>query len=106
MRSAPPDPGRSIGFVLRGTKSNRDAIGCRVMIQVDDVTQTGFRLAGNGYQCSSEGSVNFGVGSAKTVDRVIVEWPDGDQSILSQLPSDSDYLIIQGATDAFELRRP
>ncbi len=99
------DAGESIRFFLCSTRSQRDAIGCRVTVEIGDQSHTGFLLAGNGYQCSCERSILFGTGIAKQVDRVTVEWPDGDRSLFNAISTGDDYLIVQGDADAFKLPR-
>jgi len=98
--------GRSIRFSLRGTTSNRDAIGSRVTVQVGEQTMTGFSLAGDGYQCSSERRIVIGVGAADQINRVSIQWPTGENSEFASLATNNDYLIIEGETDAFPLAVP
>jgi hypothetical protein len=94
---------KSVRFFLRAYDAHRDAIGCRVTVKFGPQTQTQFLLAGNGFQCSNERVLTFGVGKANQVDRVVVDWPNGDQNTYSGILSGNDYLLIQGTLEAFDL---
>jgi hypothetical protein len=68
---------RSIRFKLRGTKSNRDAIGAVVRVFTPDGTQSRMVKTGSSYLSQSELAVTFGLGKRDRVDRVVIEWPNG-----------------------------
>jgi len=68
---------RSIRFHLRGTASNRDAIGALVRIEYGGTSQTRVVKSGASYLSQSELPVTFGVGQRDTVDRAVVTWPLG-----------------------------
>jgi hypothetical protein len=68
---------RSIRFKLRGTKSNRDAIGAVVRVFTPDGTQSRMVKTGSSYLSQSELAVTFGLGKRDRVDRVAIEWPSG-----------------------------
>ena len=63
-----------VGFVLRGTVSNRDAIGARV--QADG--QTKWLAAGSGYLAQNTKRIYFGLGVEKTIRILKVTWPSGE----------------------------
>jgi hypothetical protein len=62
---------------LRGTKSNRDAIGAMVRLTTPDGTQSRMVKTGSSYLSQSELMLTFGLGRRETADRVAVEWPSG-----------------------------
>ena len=68
---------RSIRFRLRGTKSNRDAIGAVVRIQLGGQTRSRMVKSGSSYLSQSELPVTFGLGPSGRADRVTVAWPSG-----------------------------
>jgi hypothetical protein len=61
--------------------------GARVVATVGGVELVRFVDGGNGYQGSSEPLVHFGVGSATVVDELRVEWPRGNVTILTDVPT-------------------
>jgi hypothetical protein len=68
---------RSIRFRLRGTKSNRDAIGAVVRVYTPDGTQSRMVKTGSSYLSQSELAVTFGLGKRDSAGRVVIEWPSG-----------------------------
>jgi tetratricopeptide (TPR) repeat protein len=72
---------------LRGTKSNRDAIGAWVEVDTAEGKQWD-RVAGwSGYGCSSSHQLHFGLGSAHRAARIIVQWPAGSVTRLEDVPA-------------------
>jgi Flp pilus assembly protein TadD len=82
----------SIAFVLRGTKSNRDAIGARV--QVDG--QVKWLSAGSGFLSQHSKKVIFGLGSREIAKRVRIVWPSGTSQELVDLKGSHTYTITEG----------
>ena len=68
---------RSIRFHLVGTKSNRDAIGSRVSILYNGLTQWRIVKSGSSYLSQSELPVTFGLGGHDRVETVLIQWPSG-----------------------------
>ncbi len=60
---------------LRGTKSNRDAIGARV--EVDG--QVKWLSAGSGYLSQHTKVLHFGLGGRDRVEKILIHWPSGKQ---------------------------
>jgi len=60
---------------LKGTRSNRDAIGARVEIQADGKTQVGEVRSGGSYLSHSDMRLHFGLGAASRVDRQTWQMP-------------------------------
>ena len=75
-------PGRTwLGLRLVGNASNREGLGARVRVgsQSDQMTTS------VGYASSSDYGVHFGLGDARTVDRVEVAWPSGVRQVLEHV---------------------
>ena len=83
-----------IGFSLRGTKSNRDAIGSAVRIEACGQQQ--FEATGNGgsYLSRNDPRVHFGLGSCSKVDRVEITWPDGAKQLVRN-PGVNRYIDVR-----------
>src|SRR6202051_2000969 len=71
------DLGASVAFRLRGQKSNRDAIGAAITIEVGVLRQTKYLQAGSGFLAQHSKEVFFGVGKAEGTIRATVRWPSG-----------------------------
>lgn len=69
--------GNWIELKLIGVKSNRDAIGARVMLEAGGLTQIREVDGGNGYAGESTRRVHFGLGQATKIDRLEIKWPSG-----------------------------
>ena len=81
----------SIAFRLRGTKSNRDAIGAVVTIQTEVGSQTRSLQvrslqAGSGFLSQHSKDVFFGLGAAKGPLRASIRWPSGLVQEFHDLP--------------------
>jgi hypothetical protein len=66
-----------IAFRLRGSKSNRDAIGTVVTLHADSGTMVRQVQGAGGYLSQSSKTVHFGVGARMKVDWVEIVWPSG-----------------------------
>jgi tetratricopeptide (TPR) repeat protein/peroxiredoxin len=86
----------SIAFRLRGTKSNRDAIGASITIETDAGCQTRMLRAGSGFLSQHSKDVHFGLGSAKGPVRASIRWPSGLAQKFANLPMNHLILIEEG----------
>ncbi len=68
---------RSVRFHLRGTKSNRDAIGAIVRLTTPEGTQSRMVRTGSSYLSQSELALTFGIGKVDRASHVAIEWPSG-----------------------------
>ncbi|HET7151563.1 MAG TPA: CRTAC1 family protein [Candidatus Acidoferrum sp.] len=87
---------RSIRFELRGTKSNRDAIGATVQIFADDLRQVRMIRAGSSYLSQSELPVTFGLAKRDKIERAVVTWPSGRIEEFKDLQSGRSYKCLEG----------
>ncbi|MCP4654525.1 MAG: CRTAC1 family protein [bacterium] len=71
------NPGNWLEIKLIGTRSNRDAIGARVIVTTSGESWMREVNGGNGYSSSSTKRVHFGLGSVTAVDSVEIRWPSG-----------------------------
>jgi len=65
---------------LVGRRSNRDGLGATVRVVAEGKTYTRLHDGKSGYLSQSAMPLYFGLGSAKTVERVEVRWPSGARS--------------------------
>jgi hypothetical protein len=66
-----------VEFRLRGTWSNRDAIGALVRLYMGKEVMIRQVEAAGGYLSQSSKTVHFGLGNRKKIDRVGIRWPRG-----------------------------
>lgn len=76
-------PGNWVDLKLIGTRSNRDAIGTRVVLSAGGTSSLREVNGGNGYSSQSTTRLHFGMGVVSRVDRVEIRWPNGLVETLS-----------------------
>ncbi len=82
VKELPP----SIAFRLRGTKSNRDAIGASITIENGTSRQTRMLQCGSGFLSQHSKDFFFGLGDGKGPVRASIRWPSGLVQELHDLP--------------------
>ena len=85
------DIGDSIAFRLRGTKSNRDAIGTSITVEAGRLRQTKYLQAGSGFLAQHSKEVFFGVGKPEGTIRVhdsLAKWALSEIRRSTGKPSD------------------
>jgi len=87
----------SISFRLKGTKSNRDAIGASVTIEVGKLSQTRMLQAGSAFLSQHTKDLLFGLGSAIGPIRAKIHWPSGLVQELRNLPTNHRIWVDEGA---------
>ncbi len=98
LKNVLTDLGPSIAFRLRGTKSNRDAIGAVVTVQTESASQTRSLQAGSGFLSQHSKDVFFGLGEARNPVRASIRWPSGLLQELQNLPINHRVWVEEGST--------
>ena len=93
MENLPP----SIAFRLRGTKSNRDAIGAVITLETELGHQTRLLQAGSGFLSQHSKDVFFGLGAAKGPVHGSIRWPSGLVQQLHDLPINHRVWVEEGS---------
>lgn len=83
---------------LRGTKSNRDAIGANIELTSGGTTQWRQIMPTKSYLSASELVVTFGLGKSTKVEQAEVTWPRGLRQVLKDLPADRLITIEEPAS--------
>jgi Flp pilus assembly protein TadD len=99
LRLAMHDIGNSITFRLRGTKSNRDAIGAAITVEAGTLRQTKYLWAGSGFLSQHTKELFFGLGKAEGVVTARVRWPSGLKQAFDGLPVNHRIEIEEAAAD-------
>jgi tetratricopeptide (TPR) repeat protein/peroxiredoxin len=93
IKGLPP----SISFRLRGTKSNRDAIGAVITVETELGRQVRSLQAGSGFLSQHSKDVLFGLGAAKGPVRASIHWPSGLLQEIDNLPLDHRVWVEEGS---------
>jgi len=70
---------------LIGTRSNRDAVGAKIVITTENGSQTDQITGGASYLSANDLRVHFGLGSAEEIKLLKVKWPSGAEQIVQSL---------------------
>ena len=91
--------GNWIKLDLRGTSSNRAAIGARVrltaVIKGKERTQTREVDAGNGFRSQGDLKQHFGLGDATTAVRAEIRWPSGKTQVVENLAAGKVHVVTE-----------
>ena len=84
-----------IKILLEGVKSNRSAIGARVLVHYGSKVQAQARVSQSSYFSSSDPRLHFGIGESKVVD-VEIYWPNGLHERQNAIPANQLVTIREG----------
>jgi hypothetical protein len=81
---------------LRGIESNTQAIGARIRVVAGDDKYLAEVGSQPSYLSQNSMVAHFGLGRATHVDSLVVRWPLGQTSLLTDLESDLTYTVVEG----------
>ncbi len=90
--------GSTISFSLKGTKSNRDAIGAVIELETAQGRQRNSIRAGSGYLSQHSKVLCFGLGTEPTSVRATILWPSGARQVFEKLPPGHRIEIQEGSS--------
>lgn len=99
LRNALPRIGNSVVFHLRGTKSNRDAIGAAITIECAGRRQTKYLQAGSGFLSQHTKELFFGIGDENSGLNASIRWPNGTVQGFQNVPPNHRVEIVEGSRD-------
>lgn len=85
--------GRRIGLDLIGRKSNRDAIGARVVVHTNKGMITRQVKGGGSYLASNDPRLTIGLGAIDRIDRVEIIWPSGITQTIAAIELDAMRVV-------------
>jgi len=80
--------------VLVGTRSNRNGLGATVRVHAAGQTYTKYNDGKSGYLSQSVLPLYFGLGDATKIDRVEVDWPSGQEQVVTSGVRENHVLRI------------
>jgi hypothetical protein len=84
-----------ITFDLKGSVSNRDALGTRVKIISGGKVQTGQKRSTTGYLSQNDSRLHFGLGKNKIVEKIEIIWPSGKTQTIENARANQILSIIE-----------
>jgi len=80
---------------LKGTTSNRDAIGARIKITSGRKTQTTQKRTTTGYLSQNDPRMHFGLGKNDMVEKIEVLWPSGKSQVIENIKVNQILKIVE-----------
>ncbi|MEJ2008778.1 MAG: tetratricopeptide repeat protein, partial [Acidobacteriota bacterium] len=97
LRNVAEGIGETIAFRLRGTRSNRDAVGAWITVESGGVRQSNFLQAGSGFCSQHSKEMFFGLGRSPGPVRATIRWPSGLVHTYENLPVNHRVEIVEGS---------
>ncbi len=95
LRNDAPPGNHWIKIRLEGTKSNRSAIGARVLVRYGGKVQVQELLSQSSFLSSNDPRLHFGLGSVTAVD-IEVHWPSGLAESVKSVAADQLLTLQEG----------
>ncbi len=96
LRNDTPTENRWLRLQLVGTKSNRDAVGARVEVEVAGRTIARQRKGGCSVFSANDPRLTIGVGTAPEVKKLTVRWPSGAVTTREAIKTNQALRIVEG----------
>ncbi len=97
LRNDAPPENHWIKVRLQGTKSNRSAIGARVVVRYGSKVQVQEVMSQSSYVSANDPRLHFGLGSTDSVE-LEVRWPMGTVEVHKNIPADRLITLQEGST--------
>jgi hypothetical protein len=88
-----------IHIKLVGTDSNREGVGTRVAVQVQDRTLHQQRTAGQGFSSTNSSFLIFGLDDAPATGPITLRWPSGLVQTLPPMAADQAIVVTEGSEE-------
>ena len=87
--------GNFIKIDFKGPPGNKMGIGSTVTVWLGGKLQMAELTLSRGYESSMEPMLYFGTGRSKTIDSLVVIWPDGKKPVNAEgeCKSETDFII-------------
>lgn len=98
IRYAIPNGNNWLKLTFQGIQSNSNGIGARIEIygawgkQIRDVR------SGEGFKYMSSLNTHFGLGTASTIDQVVIKWPSGIVDTFTNVAPNQVLNVVEGQT--------
>jgi hypothetical protein len=82
--------------LIGGAASTRDGVGATLRLRTGGMTQREDILSGGSFMSSNDQRAHFGIGDARKVDQLEIDWPSGKVQEVSVPGVDRIYTIVEG----------
>ncbi|WP_209403137.1 VCBS repeat-containing protein [Pseudozobellia sp. WGM2] len=80
---------------LKGSGKNTHGIGCKIEINIGEQIQVQEMMPTRGFQSSVDYNLLFGLGTADTINQLIITWPDNSKQILENVSANQLLILDQ-----------
>ncbi len=87
--------GNFLDVRLVGKESNRLGIGARLVAKIGGRQLFRDQFPVNSYRSQAPNRVHFGIGSAESVDELIIRWPSGKTQAIQNIRSNQHLVISE-----------
>lgn len=95
LKNTSPVAGRSIMLRLIGTRSNRDAIGARAVLQTSGGKYLRQIFGGGSYLSQGPYEMHWGIPENDSPVSLEIVWPDATRQVLTDLVAGEHYTVVQ-----------
>lgn len=85
----------SVSIELIGTSSVRDAFGAELHAKVGDRELYRQLVSGDGYMCTNQKIVQFGLGESDRLTSIEISWPSGIKETYRDITPDANWVAIE-----------
>jgi Flp pilus assembly protein TadD/peroxiredoxin len=96
----------SLAVRLRGTASNRDAIGARVTVETDRLHKVKVVQSGSGFLSQHSKELLIGLGASERILKLTISWPSGKTQVFTDVPLNTRLRIVEGGAIEAEAFKP
>ena len=89
-------PGNYLTVTLRGTDSNRDAVGAMATVSSGSGSVTRWVSGGEGYHDLHSFPLEFGLYDGEHVEQLEIRWPSGLVETYSGIPANQHIVVVEG----------
>ena len=97
LHDCAPTDRHALVVALEGTRSNRSAIGARVVVQAGGRRLIDEVRSGGSFCSQSDLRLHFGLGASAGADRIEVAWPSGARDVVTDVAADQTVIVREGA---------
>ena len=97
LRNETKNANRWLKVKLLGTQSNRAGIGATVIVTVDGRRQAQAVLSQSSYYSHDDVRLHFGLGVARSAEKVEVRWPSGGVDVLRDIAPNRVLTVREGS---------
>ena len=101
-RNDAPRRGHWLAVRAFDPKLRRDALGARVTLVMGEQRTARTVATSFGYLASHSPWVHFGVGEARSIDRIEVRWPDGSDEVFPGTQADRTITLLRGSGEPLD----